>query len=166
MCGFARISDQTHYRDSTCWWIVNLGRRAGRSSHQSPPTTEPITHTLASRAVRKLIVVQKQPIVQNNWYMIWNRYINIYNFILNILFLDNTVGLATRLWAGRPGFISRQQQEAFLSFIASRPALGLTQPPHPVHTGIKRPGCEADHLPPSNTEARNGETIPPLLHMP
>jgi hypothetical protein len=29
---------------------------------------------------------------------------------------------------------------------------------------VRRPGCEASHLPPSNAEANNVEDIPPLLH--
>jgi hypothetical protein len=33
------------------------------------------------------------------------------------------------LWAGRPGFDSRQRKEILLYFTASRPALGPTQPP-------------------------------------
>jgi hypothetical protein len=30
--------------------------------------------------------------------------------------------------------------------------------------GVKRPGCEADHSPPSSAEIKNGECIPPLPH--
>jgi hypothetical protein len=30
--------------------------------------------------------------------------------------------------------------------------------------GVKRPWREADHLPPSNAEDKNGGAIPPLLH--
>jgi len=36
----------------------------------------------------------------------------------------------------------------FLLATASRPALGPTQP----LPGVERPGCEADHCPPSNVE--------------
>jgi hypothetical protein len=54
------------------------------------------------------------------------------------------------LWAGRPGFESRQAQELFLYSTGSRPALGPTQPPIQYVTsalslGVKRPGSEADH---------------------
>jgi hypothetical protein len=44
-------------------------------------------------------------------------------------------------------------------------------PPYPMGTagsfspGVKRPGCEADHSPPSSTEVKNGGAIPPLLHV-
>jgi hypothetical protein len=31
--------------------------------------------------------------------------------------------------------------------------------------GVKRPGCEADHSPPSSAEVKNGGAIPPLPHM-
>jgi len=43
--------------------------------------------------------------------------------------------------------------------IVSRPVLELTQPPGPVGTrgsflGVKRPGREADHSPPSNADVK------------
>jgi hypothetical protein len=46
--------------------------------------------------------------------------------------------------------------------------LGLTQPhiqwtPGALFLGVKRPGHEGDHSPPSSAEV-NGGTIPPLLH--
>jgi hypothetical protein len=31
--------------------------------------------------------------------------------------------------------------------------------------GVKRPGREADHSPPSSTEVKNGGAIPPLPHI-
>jgi hypothetical protein len=34
--------------------------------------------------------------------------------------------------------------------------------PGSIRTGIKRPGREADHSPPSSTEVKNNEAIPPL----
>jgi hypothetical protein len=40
-------------------------------------------------------------------------------------------GIATGYGDGRPGFDFRHGQEIFLYFTASRPALGLTQPPIP-----------------------------------
>jgi len=39
--------------------------------------------------------------------------------------------------------------------IASRPTLGLTQPPIHLAPGVKRLGHEADHSPPSNTEVQS-----------
>jgi hypothetical protein len=50
----------------------------------------------------------------------------------------------------------------------SRPALGPTQPPNqwvpaPLSPGVKRPGREADHSPPSS-DVKNGGALPPLLH--
>jgi len=71
------------------------------------------------------------------------------------------------------GFKSRQEMGIFLFTIASRPALGLTQPriqrlPGALFPGVKRPGREADHLPPSSTEVRNSctytYTAPIRLH--
>jgi hypothetical protein len=48
----------------------------------------------------------------------------------------------------------------FLFYTASRPALGPTQPPiqcvlWALTPGVKRPGREADHLPPSSAEVKN-----------
>jgi hypothetical protein len=47
---------------------------------------------------------------------------------------------------------------------ASKPALGPTQPPIPwvlgvLPAGVKRQSHEADHLPPSNAEVKNGGPI-------
>jgi hypothetical protein len=61
----------------------------------------------------------------------------------------------------------------FLLTTASRPALGPTQ--HPMQwvpaalsLGVKRPGREADHLPPSSAEVKSawsGTSTPPIrLH--
>jgi hypothetical protein len=71
------------------------------------------------------------------------------------------------LWAVRPGFGSRQEQEMFLYSTEFRPALRATQPhiqlePGTLSPGVKRPGREADHSPPSSAEVKNGTAIPPL----
>jgi hypothetical protein len=57
-------------------------------------------------------------------------------------------------------FVSWQEQEIILFSTASEPALEPTQPPIqwvPVTLpqGIKLPGHEADHSPPSNAEVKN-----------
>jgi hypothetical protein len=71
------------------------------------------------------------------------------------------------------GFDFRQGLGIFLFTTASRPALGPTQPPiqwvpGAVSLGIKRPGCEADHTPPSSAEVKNAwsytSTLPVRLH--
>jgi hypothetical protein len=56
-----------------------------------------------------------------------------------------------------------------VDFTASRMSLGLTQPP--IHwvpgaltLGVKRPGCEADHSPPSSAEIK--ECVELYLHSP
>jgi hypothetical protein len=51
----------------------------------------------------------------------------------------------------------------------SRPAPGPTQP-HPMGAGGDFPGGkaagrEANHLPPTSAEVKNGGAIPPLPHM-
>jgi hypothetical protein len=87
---------------------------------------------------------------------------------------DSSVGIATRLRAGRSGFQgSIRGLGIFLLTTASRMALGPTQPPiqwvpGALSLGVKRPGREADHLPPSSAEVKNAwsyTSIPPMcLH--
>jgi hypothetical protein len=69
--------------------------------------------------------------------------------------------------AGWQGFHSQQGQEIFLFSTLFRPALGPTQPPirclpEAFSAGVKRPGREDDHSPPSSAEVKNGGAIPPL----
>jgi hypothetical protein len=59
------------------------------------------------------------------------------------------------------------RNKIFLFPIASRPALGPTQPPMQWVQGALSPGVklarrEADHSPPANAEVKNGGTISPL----
>jgi hypothetical protein len=63
-----------------------------------------------------------------------------------------------------PGFNSLQGQEIFLYSITPGPAVGPTA--IQWVPGVNRPGCEADHSPPSSVEVKNGGAIPPLPHMP
>jgi hypothetical protein len=51
----------------------------------------------------------------------------------------------------------------FLCSTASRQALRPTQPPIQWVPGVKRPGHEGDHSPPSGAEVKDGD-IPQLLH--
>jgi hypothetical protein len=58
------------------------------------------------------------------------------------------------------GFDSRRGLRIFLFTTVSRTALGPTQPPiqrvpGTVSLGVKRPGREADHTPPSSAEVKN-----------
>jgi hypothetical protein len=55
----------------------------------------------------------------------------------------------------------------FLYYVASRQAQELT---HPLSSGyrgfvlgLKRPGREAEHLPPPSAEAKSGGALPPLI---
>jgi hypothetical protein len=41
----------------------------------------------------------------------------------------------------------------------------INLPQHALYMGIKRPGREADHSPPSSAEVKNGGAIPPLPHV-
>jgi hypothetical protein len=61
------------------------------------------------------------------------------------------------------------RSKIFLYSTVSRPALGPTQVPSQwmrvsVSLGVKRPGSEADHLPPSSAKVKKGETITTLPH--
>jgi hypothetical protein len=66
-------------------------------------------------------------------------------------------------------FDSRRGLEIFLFTTTSRTALGPTQPPiqwvtGAPSTGVKRPGRDADHSPPSSAEVK--ECVDLYLHSP
>jgi hypothetical protein len=68
------------------------------------------------------------------------------------------------LRAGRPVFDSLQEQEILSSpqcpdRLWGPPSGGEALPP-----GVKRPGREADHSPPSSAEFKSGGAIPLRLH--
>jgi hypothetical protein len=74
--------------------------------------------------------------------------------------MDSSVGIATRLRAGRSGFDSRKKLGIFLFATVSSPALEPTQRPiqwvpRALSLGVKRLGREADHSPPSSAEVKN-----------
>jgi hypothetical protein len=50
----------------------------------------------------------------------------------------------------------------FLFYIASRPALGSTDPHIEWVPGVKRQGGEGDYSPPSNGQMKKAGAIPPL----
>jgi hypothetical protein len=62
------------------------------------------------------------------------------------------------------GFDSRRRLGVFLFTTVTRTALGPTQPPIQwvsvaLSLGIKRPGCEADHSPPSSADVKNAWSL-------
>jgi hypothetical protein len=65
--------------------------------------------------------------------------------------------------AGWPEFGPRQGQEILVFSTTSRPQPTLQWVPG-LFPGVKRPGNEADHPPPSSAEVKNGRAIPPLPH--
>jgi hypothetical protein len=80
---------------------------------------------------------------------------------------DSSVGIGSRLRAGRLGFDSRQGIGIFLFTTASRPDLGPTQPaiqwlPRARSLGVTWPGREADHLSHIPPRLRMRGAIPPL----
>jgi hypothetical protein len=80
---------------------------------------------------------------------------------------DSSVSVVTRLWAGQTGFDSQQGQGVLIFAIASRPALGPTQPPiqwvpGALLPGAKRPWREADHSLHLVPRSRMYGAIPPL----
>jgi hypothetical protein len=81
----------------------------------------------------------------------------------------SSVGVATGYGTGRSGFYSRHGK-IFRFSATSRQVLGSTQPPiqwvpGAPSPGVKRPGREADHSPPTSAEAKNGGAIPPLPYV-
>jgi hypothetical protein len=75
-------------------------------------------------------------------------------------FIDNVIWWAADWTIGVLGIYSRWGLEIFLFITASRTALGPTQPPiqwvpGALSLGVKRPGREADHSPPSSAEVKN-----------
>jgi hypothetical protein len=76
---------------------------------------------------------------------------------------DSSVGIGTGYGLDGRGS-TPGRDNIFLFFTASRRALRPTQPPIQRAPGvlssrIKRPGCEAGHLPPSSAEVKNGGAI-------
>jgi hypothetical protein len=73
--------------------------------------------------------------------------------------MDNSVGIATGYGLDDRGSISWWGLGIFLFDTKSRPALVLTQPPiqwvpGALSVGVKRPGRETDHSPPSIAEVK------------
>jgi hypothetical protein len=72
------------------------------------------------------------------------------------------------LWAGWPGFDSRQRQE--ICFLHSvKTGSGASAAFYPVGTmgfslEVKQPRRGTDHSPPSSAKVKNGGDIPALLH--
>jgi hypothetical protein len=90
-----------------------------------------------------------------------------------IAIAQSILHLASHCTIGVLGFDYRQVLGIFLFTTTSRPALGPTQPPiqwvpGALSLGVKRPGCEADHSPPSVAEVKNAwsytSTPPVRLH--
>jgi hypothetical protein len=83
---------------------------------------------------------------------------------------DSSVGIAMVYGLRESGFDSRKEQDIFLFFTVPRRALKPTQPPikyvtEALSPGVRRSVCEAGHSPPSNSEVKNDEAIPPLSRM-
>jgi hypothetical protein len=89
------------------------------------------------------------------------------NHWVTLLSRDSSVGISTRLRAGRSGFDSWQGHEIFLFSTASIAAMESTRPhiqwvPGALSSGLKRRGRETDHSPPSSAEVKNGWAVLPL----
>jgi hypothetical protein len=82
---------------------------------------------------------------------------------IRLYYVQGGVGIAPGYGLGGSGLIPGRDTE-------SRPAMGPAEPPTQWIRGTlspraKRPGCEADHSPPSTAAVKNGEAIPPLPHI-
>jgi hypothetical protein len=73
-----------------------------------------------------------------------------------LLFYDSSVGLAACYSLDARGSIPYK----------SRPALGLTKLRTQRVPGVRRPGRQADHSPPSNAEVKNGGAVLPHPYTP
>jgi hypothetical protein len=72
-------------------------------------------------------------------------------------------------WTTRDRFPAGEK--SLLYSTAFRLVLKSTQPPiqwilRALSPGVKRPGSETDHLPPSSVEIKNGGAVPTLPHTP
>jgi hypothetical protein len=75
--------------------------------------------------------------------------------------------MAVRM-AGQAGFDSWQGREIFL-YSSIQADSGVQPASYPMGTsgpslGIKRPGRETEHSPPTSAEVKNGGAIPPVPH--
>jgi hypothetical protein len=93
----------------------------------------------------------------------------LFNFIMRAMIAQSVKRWATGWTIGVLGFDSLRGLGIFLFTTASRTALGPTQPPiqwvpGALSQGLKRPGREADHSPPSTAEVK--ESVELYLHSP
>jgi hypothetical protein len=118
--------------------------------------------------------------LSREWRKMHNGDLGTANLLLSITIVTKTrrqeAGIAqwysAGLWAGRSCFESQQVLGIFLFTTASRPALEPTQPPiqwvpGAFSLGLKRPGREDDHSPPSSAEVKNewSYTGTPPIHL-
>jgi hypothetical protein len=68
-------------------------------------------------------------------------------------------------WTARVGFPAEEREFSLLHRVQTgfwaHPA-SYSKIPGAISTGVKQPGLEADHSPPSSAEVKNGGAIPPL----
>jgi hypothetical protein len=162
------------------WYLLywRLGGPQSRSecgdeekNFQPLPGLEPPKHP--ARSLTLFHSVTPAPSTMNIHYKISTSYITEF---CNSLFgtlndhfksRDSSVGTALGYGLDDQGFKSRQGLGIFLFTTASRTALGPTQPPiqwvpGAPSLGVKQPGREADHSPPSSAEIK--ECVELYLH--
>jgi hypothetical protein len=83
--------------------------------------------------------------------------------------VDSSVGIATGLRAGRPGFDSRHSTNFLLHSVQSGseayPVSCRMGTIWRIFTEVKRPGRETGNSPSLSSKVKNGGAIPPLSHM-
>jgi hypothetical protein len=90
---------------------------------------------------------------------LWNKscWVSVASFLIH--FRDISFSLVIRLWAGRPGFDSRQRLAYFSLRHRVKTDPGSHPAPYPVGTagspGVKWPSREADHSSPSTAGVKN-----------
>jgi hypothetical protein len=123
---------------------------------------------LMASGVRRPVLITTRWIFGSHWnthsqlIQIIRMYFIFFKWLLYIIW-DSLVGLRT----DGLGFYSRQGQNMILYTIASRPPLQPTQSPilwalAAISTGLKWPGREANHSPPSSGDVNSDGAIPPL----
>jgi hypothetical protein len=82
--------------------------------------------------------------------------------------MESSVGIATRLRAGRPWFDSRQTRD--FTILHNFDTGSKAHAAYPTGTGsnflvVKRPRSEADYSPPPSAEVKSGGAIHQLPHI-
>jgi hypothetical protein len=95
--------------------------------------------------------------------------LSLYIYIYIYIYIYWGVGIAMGYGLDYPGSVPGSSKTFLFSTACRPPRRPRRSPiywvPGALYPEVKRQGREADHLPPSSAEVKNGGAIPPLLHM-